>query len=96
MTNEPAPPLPPSRSAASSTGEDEFNVTLTRVNGEVVYEYLFTPLVAHALSASHVLNAFCDQMLVTYRKLAETAPTASTALTDAIIKIDGMQHRGAT
>ena len=78
-----------SRSATSSTGEDEFSFTLTRVNGEVVYEYLFTPAVSHALSAAQVLTAFCDQLLLTYHKFREAAPTASIALTDAIVKIDG-------
>uniref|UniRef100_A0A7S3F7T6 Uncharacterized protein n=1 Tax=Haptolina ericina TaxID=156174 RepID=A0A7S3F7T6_9EUKA len=82
---------PANRATGSSTGsEDDFNAGLSRVNGEVVYEFLFTPFIAHAISATHVLQAFCDQMLKLYRKLAEAAQQPSSALTDAIVKVDGL------
>ncbi|KAL1528370.1 hypothetical protein AB1Y20_009722 [Prymnesium parvum] len=81
---------PSSRLPSYSTSDDDFSVTLSRVNGEVVYDYLFTPCVAHVLSAAHVLTAFCEQLQKTYKNIADLAPVASTFLTDAVVKIDGL------
>jgi len=80
------------RSAATSSAsaEDDFAVALHRVNGEVLYLYLLTPHVPHALSAPVVLQCFCELMPTVYRRLLGAAEGATGPLCDAMLRLDGL------
>lgn len=82
------------RARANHHRADDESLTpaLHRVNGKVMYEYLLTPHVAHALSGVQLALGLCDLLSNLYRKLAECpsaiAVASAPAITDAIHKID--------
>lgn len=75
-------------------GDDELTAALQRANGKVLYEYLLTPNVAHALSGVQVAASLCELLPKLYRKLAESpqqAPyLASQSLSEAVMKADAL------
>ena len=72
--------------------DDSLTVSLQRANGKVLYEYLLTPHVAHALSGAMVAASLCDLMAKLYRRLTECAVTAGTtpALDEALLRLDSL------
>ena len=66
-------------------GDDELTPALQRSGGKVLYEYLLTPHVAHALSGVQVAIGLCELMVKLYRKLAES-PTVAGA-TPALVEV---------
>jgi len=78
--------------SAAGAEDGSLNVALVRVNGKVLYEYLLTPHVAHALSGAQVALSLSDLLTKLYRKLSECAAAAgpSPAVGEAIAKLDGL------
>ena len=77
--------------ASAAAGDDDvvLKPALQRSRGDVVYVYLLTQHTPHALSASVVLQCFCELMQSVYRKFGECAASGATAaLVDAIVKAD--------
>ena len=69
---------------------DMLKPMLLRVEGKVVYEYLFTPHLAHAISGIQVLHSLCELMSKVYRKLVEctAVPGATQDVLEAVSKAD--------
>ena len=69
---------------------DMLKPMLLRVEGKVVYEYLFTPHLAHAISGIQVVLSLCELMSKVYRKLVEctAVPGASQDVLEAVSKAD--------
>ena len=70
--------------------DQQLSTSLQRSGGKVLYEYLLTPHVAHALSGAQVVIGLCELLPRLYRKLADcpAAAGASPALIEAIGKAD--------
>ena len=80
------------RPQPGATGDFVSNVVpvLQRINGKVLYEYLLTPPIAHALSGAQVILGLCELLNKVYRKLAECATMDSTtpAIREALGRVD--------
>jgi hypothetical protein len=74
------------------SADDDFAPSLQRVGGKVIYEFLLTPHVAHALSGAQVALSVCELLSELYRKLVECPAKAGgasmSAVCDAIVRAD--------